>query len=1785
MPNNEVSSTTSLGSSIALRLFYKNPYAQSDLDEYAQDVQSFTQDELYGAQCVEITCGLKSTGLVNITYLNGLLIIRTNADIDILLSGHSPAYGIHIETKGACAVVGGPPLNLPVGMYVKSNRTVVELPISSTGFITFISNKNEDSWVKTSFPVTADNLLINTPTLLSKSDLIANSGGIECKKIKVAKGGKIHLKDKVTKSLNFDDLDPEAADYRSVYLKWKQYIEKEIFKSSKSFLRAEKLIYEGNLVLENAIVEIKDKVHFSPGCNIELNNVDVFVSGIHIDKDSIVSGADTKFNLKENFDVDGTCDIDGLVIFSDTCSVTGVLWGGKSMHLQIRESASFHGVVGAVKTTINGKHLLSSAVLGNELLLYKTFVNGGIIGTSSLNIDVLTFVRAAGAYLYAPNMHLSCGVNVGLFSYIRTYNLSKNVIYDYDSLETTLICMPEYMSDLINPNKLLRVAEMIGSKFPILRGLVSAYNVASYIVPVCISTAVSVLTSIRNDSNPLRQMEYLASSVTSAGKDGLRAIHGSINNIINLAMGEWNLNKAKELVDIMLRANGMRVYGNVLMSQLTNSLVFVNDIQNHLVSDANLINDGSKATNNINENPTVAEKSAEENINIIDATKKIVLNEVSRVVNAPAAIYNDMVGAAKAIGRIDPLDSANKIIESYGKQVDTLISAGKSVVNFEPSTHPIQWPIMNEAFIWDSAKEASKLLGPSIYSTSFVSDHGGLTITGNYIVNTGFYRNRGAVFGFGTAVHSLSNINNPGIILSDNHTESSINRNNSGIVSAREVRLNVDNNNERGTTEATTRMIFDIQNQYIADGAKFKSTGQTFGHISGKYVNHGTEDLRNGYVKYDGATELGPQSNATLKKMNVDLKQEFEPKGKMDLSDVLMVGEKPAILKNTSDIDVDNVIMSFPSVHREDGSKLNVENVVLFDAEHVGSDLGSALNGTPDSLLVFDSTTLAEHGSHNAGSAVFRISDLDTKAAHRLAYGLGEYQNKTYVNNIFVATEETETLIYQPSARKDGALTTLLTGGNIVLPPSYQRGAQNLKFSTYGEAARFVAAYDGYGLPEISKFQKSISQNFYEEATKASAAGVTLGISAVFAGMPGGLIVALASIPIGLFTGHKARKAARKEQARINDELIRRDNIYRDIDQRLTAHDEKEELAELYNNYNSSRIEDLYHARVNNNSGVVTHRLTTQKMLQYNEDIEALYKNRRLESKQLHDERAEKTSKYISDRAEDIRKSLGFSIAVGATADFGSDGYNFSGIYSGSIGGNPFHVSVPIYDKTYKHSWPSQQPINMPSSHNHTYKMPDLPPELHENFIFATNNSAPSTETTIFEKFNDPDNDLELRYTDSSAMLFSQQNSSIKTVSDLLDDRGYLSAPGFRSVRPVFGDVQDAATQVKDITTLPIYVASKNSDITNVEPSSKHHKSVLSPDPQPNNYSSIWDDMARHGQNTDKSKIKDRMSQDAILDLVDAFVRSPMNQMSLIQEGLSNATKYPTNNKGITSPLEEGMVNSLLIGAGSFFVESGQGIKQFSMEIGEKLGIVSPYELQKYNRYIKAEHDLYASTPVANSIPGKVGDFGAGLLTFSVVPIGAGLQVYKLVASGAASGGLITGLQPVYDNGGLRQRAINSTIGLTTGAIMATLPASTMWMYHSLKGGGIIKRVNPSMVKFSQSSVNGWGNITENMSKSGWRWWLEPIDIVRMKDGTLITLDNTRLLAAHDAQIEIRAIIRNYNDPLPKDFINRFKTKKDGLPSTWGEAVQYRINNQVKSYINANENGSRLVGRGKKYDD
>jgi RHS repeat-associated protein len=121
-----------------------------------------------------------------------------------------------------------------------------------------------------------------------------------------------------------------------------------------------------------------------------------------------------------------------------------------------------------------------------------------------------------------------------------------------------------------------------------------------------------------------------------------------------------------------------------------------------------------------------------------------------------------------------------------------------------------------------------------------------------------------------------------------------------------------------------------------------------------------------------------------------------------------------------------------------------------------------------------------------------------------------------------------------------------------------------------------------------------------------------------------------------------------------------------------------------------------------------------------------------------------------------------------------------------------------------------------------------------------------------------------------------------------------------------------------------------------------------------------------------------------------------------------------------------------------------------------------------------------------------------------------------------------------------------------------------------------VKTINPNEIRYSQSSVNGAQKIIDSLKANGWMG--DPIDVVRMSDGNLTTIDNTRVLAAKNAGIDVKAVVHGANDPIPPDMAVRFTSKTGEIPKTWGEAVNNRINNQNSTYRTTNPNGAYIIG-------
>ena len=116
--------------------------------------------------------------------------------------------------------------------------------------------------------------------------------------------------------------------------------------------------------------------------------------------------------------------------------------------------------------------------------------------------------------------------------------------------------------------------------------------------------------------------------------------------------------------------------------------------------------------------------------------------------------------------------------------------------------------------------------------------------------------------------------------------------------------------------------------------------------------------------------------------------------------------------------------------------------------------------------------------------------------------------------------------------------------------------------------------------------------------------------------------------------------------------------------------------------------------------------------------------------------------------------------------------------------------------------------------------------------------------------------------------------------------------------------------------------------------------------------------------------------------------------------------------------------------------------------------------------------------------------------------------------------------------------------------------ASTKWVKLADKvevpAGSNAQLEKASKLKFSQENIGPTtgdgsltiGELTETMRTKGWRG--EPLQVVRMEDGSLVSLDNRRLTAAQNAGLkQVPVNIHSADAKLPKDWADAgFKLKK-----------------------------------------
>lgn len=107
-------------------------------------------------------------------------------------------------------------------------------------------------------------------------------------------------------------------------------------------------------------------------------------------------------------------------------------------------------------------------------------------------------------------------------------------------------------------------------------------------------------------------------------------------------------------------------------------------------------------------------------------------------------------------------------------------------------------------------------------------------------------------------------------------------------------------------------------------------------------------------------------------------------------------------------------------------------------------------------------------------------------------------------------------------------------------------------------------------------------------------------------------------------------------------------------------------------------------------------------------------------------------------------------------------------------------------------------------------------------------------------------------------------------------------------------------------------------------------------------------------------------------------------------------------------------------------------------------------------------------------------------------------------------------------------------------------------------------------------------DMIESMRSEGWKG--EPVDAVRMPDGGISSVDNTRVLAAREAQIPLEANVHEPAELLTSHELERFDPTQGDPVETWGDVALNRIQGQrPRVWSESNPFGSldrpRVTGR------
>ena len=242
----------------------------------------------------------------------------------------------------------------------------------------------------------------------------------------------------------------------------------------------------------------------------------------------------------------------------------------------------------------------------------------------------------------------------------------------------------------------------------------------------------------------------------------------------------------------------------------------------------------------------------------------------------------------------------------------------------------------------------------------------------------------------------------------------------------------------------------------------------------------------------------------------------------------------------------------------------------------------------------------------------------------------------------------------------------------------------------------------------------------------------------------------------------------------------------------------------------------------------------------------------------------------------------------------------------------------------------------------------------------------------------------------------------------------------------------------------------------------------------------------------------------------------------------------------------------------------------------------------------------------ATGIPGQLvdGALGIAYLTTPQGMLEAGtalsrtVQQYGVVGTGQyAMRSTVEGLQDWYRQAYFGTEEDRVRAGLQAGTFfVGSMGPARFARLEGVANSEVrlgLQTLDPMKTGFTQSWVSyqkpgasyNFDTLVESMRTNGWAG--KPVDVVRMPDGTLTSIDNTRILAARQAGIEVQANVRAF-DELILDANRMDSLSIRGVtPSTWGNAAALRINSPLQNNVLRNGgvvNWSQRFPSGSIYD-